>query len=63
MSDFIGRQVQRLLGQAEEALDRLDWREVRTRAVLRLDPDNAHARALIEASSRDGPVDEYGYWA
>ncbi len=53
-AEFIQRQIDRLLGQAAEALDRSDWDTVRQRAedVLRLDPDNADARSLEEAARR-----------
>ncbi|MSQ24627.1 MAG: hypothetical protein EXR58_08840 [Chloroflexi bacterium] len=62
MTDFMERQVQRLLGQAEQALDRLDWADVKARAeaVLRLDPQNADALALLAAVSRDASSGEFG---
>ena len=52
-SEFIQRQVERLLAQAAEDLARLDWDSVRGRAeaVLRLDPGNADAEALIAAAT------------
>lgn len=48
-SSFIQRQIDRLLEQAADALDRLDWSEVRQRAqaALRLDPGNTDAQALL----------------
>ena len=51
-TEFLQRQIERLLQQAADALDRLDWQEVRSRAeaVLRLDPDNADARGLLMAA-------------
>ena len=54
-SEFIQRQIDRLLEQAAEALSQLNWDEVRDRAqaVLRLDPDNADARTLMEAAGAD----------
>ena len=56
-SQFLQRQIDRLLGQAEAALDRLDWPEVQARAsaVLRLAPQNADAQALLAAASA-GPT-------
>src|SRR5437870_38110 len=50
------QRIERLLEQADDALDRLDWDEVRARAeaVLRLDPENADAKALLAAVDR-GP--------
>ena len=51
-SEFIQAQIQRLLAQASDALDRLDWDEVRARAeaILRFDPENADAKALLAAA-------------
>ncbi len=56
-TEFIRRQIDRLLGQAAEALDHSDWAAVRQRAedVLRLEPDNVDARSLEEAARR-GPA-------
>src|SRR6185436_12751670 len=47
-------QILRLLEQAGEALDRLDWPQVRARAeaVLDLDPDNKDAPAILAAADR-----------
>ncbi|MSQ15380.1 MAG: hypothetical protein EXR50_05910, partial [Dehalococcoidia bacterium] len=55
-SEFIQRQIDRLLEQAAEALSQLKWDEVRDRAqaVLRLDPDNTDARTLLTAAQLDG---------
>jgi eukaryotic-like serine/threonine-protein kinase len=53
-SEFIQRQIDRLLNEAEEALARLDWDGVRAQAnaVLALDPENADARSLFDAAVR-----------
>jgi len=53
-SERIQRRIDQFLDQADAALDRLDWPEVRTRAeaVLALDPGNADAKTLIEAFER-----------
>ncbi len=55
-SDFIQRQIDRLLNEAEAALGRLDWDGVRAQAnaVLALDPESADARALLDAAVRAG---------
>ena len=44
-TEFIQRQIDRLLGQAAEALARFDWDTVRqsAEAVLRFDPENDDA--------------------
>ena len=54
-SDRFQQRLERLLEQADEALDRLDWDEVRARAntVLRLDPQNADALAYLAAADRE----------
>ena len=48
------RQIDGLLDEAEVAVRELDWETVRARtdAVLALDPENADARALLEAAAR-----------
>ena len=53
-TEFIQRQIERLLGEAAEAIAAGDWAAVQRQAisVLRLDPANADALALIEATSR-----------
>ena len=53
-SEFLQGRINRLLDQAAEALDRLDWEEVRARgeAVLRFDPANADALALLAAAGQ-----------
>jgi tetratricopeptide (TPR) repeat protein len=53
-SDYIQRQVERLLGQAEQALDRADWQAVKqqSESILALDPDNRAALALLAAAAR-----------
>lgn len=50
-SERVQRQIDRLLDEAEVALGRLDWPEVRARAdaVLALDPQNADARTFRDA--------------
>ena len=56
-SDRVQRRIERLLDQVEEAIDQLDWEEVRGRAqaVLRLDPDNSDALSYLAAAERDLP--------
>ena len=53
-SSFLERQVQRLLSQAEEALDKGNWTAVREAGakILALDPANADAPALVAAADR-----------
>jgi serine/threonine protein kinase/tetratricopeptide (TPR) repeat protein len=48
-SEFIQRQIDRLLEQASEALQKFDWPTVHNSAatVLGLDPDNADAKTLL----------------
>jgi serine/threonine protein kinase len=48
-SDFIQRQIDRLLEQASDALQKFDWPTVHNSAatVLGLDPDNADAKTLL----------------
>jgi serine/threonine protein kinase len=57
-SEFIQRQIDRLLNEAETALARFDWDGVRAQAnaILALDPENADARALLDAAVRAGTV-------
>ena len=47
-TDFVQRQINRLLEQAGEAIVQLDWQVVnqRAQAVLALDPENADGLAL-----------------
>ena len=54
-SDRVQRRIERLLDQVEEAIDQLDWEEVRGRAqaILRLDPDNSDALSYLAAAERD----------
>ena len=54
-SDRVKRRIERLLDQVEEAIDQLDWDEVRGRAqaVLRLDPENSDALSYLAAAERD----------
>ena len=60
-TDFIRGQVDRLLLQAAEAIGRADWEAVQQHAnsILRLDPENADALALLVAAGR-GPSSEDG---
>ena len=53
-SERIQRRINRLLDQVEEAVDRLDWEEVRSRAqaVLALDPENADAVNFLISAER-----------
>ena len=53
-SERIHRRIERLLDQAEEAMDRLDWVTARscTEAVLALDSGNNEALAFLEAAER-----------
>ena len=53
-TEFLQRQIVRLLEQAAEGLERLDWDLVRARAqaVLALDPENEDARGLLDAAAR-----------
>jgi eukaryotic-like serine/threonine-protein kinase len=55
-SEFIQRQIDRLLNEAETALGRLDWDGVyaQANAILALDPTSADARALLDAAARAG---------
>ena len=55
VSERIQRQIDRLLDQAEEAVEGHQWEVVRARAesVLRLDPANADAPTFLEAANRD----------
>src|SRR5438309_11793781 len=48
-SERLQRQIDRLLDQAEAAVDRADWATVRDRAeaVLRVEPQNADAAAYL----------------
>ena len=48
-SDRIQRRLERLLDQAEEAMDRSDWESVREHAkvALGLDPESADALAFL----------------
>src|SRR3990170_811104 len=53
-TDFIQRQIQRLLSQAEEALDRGDWAAIKEAGnkLVALDPGNRDASALLAAAER-----------
>ncbi|MCH8235457.1 MAG: protein kinase, partial [Chloroflexi bacterium] len=58
VSDRMRRRIESLLDEADEAVGRRQWDEVRDicDAVLRLDPGNVEALALLEASERDTGV-------
>ncbi|MDA1258970.1 MAG: protein kinase [Chloroflexi bacterium] len=58
VSDRMRRRIETLLDEADEAVGRRQWAEVRDicDAVLRLEPENAEAQALLEASERDTGV-------
>ena len=54
-SERMQRRIDGLLDQADDAVSRRAWDEVRNicDAVLRLDPENEDARELIAAAARD----------
>jgi tetratricopeptide (TPR) repeat protein len=54
-TERVQRQIDRLLDEAEAALSVNDWDTVsaRAQAVLRLDPDNADAKAYLAAATRE----------
>lgn len=51
-SERLQRQIERLLDQCEESISHREWVAARelAEAVLRMDPDNADARAYLEAA-------------
>ncbi|MSQ15482.1 MAG: hypothetical protein EXR50_06435, partial [Dehalococcoidia bacterium] len=51
-SEFIQRQIDRLLEQAAEALTSFEWETLRqsTGAILKLDPGNGDAQALLKVA-------------
>ena len=53
-SDRSQRRIERLLDEADGAVDRLDWETVRARAqaVLASDPKNIDAAELLAAADR-----------
>ena len=53
-SDRVQRQVERLLDEAEEAINNDDWASVssRARAVLAIDPDNKDGQSYLAAAER-----------
>ena len=53
-SERVQARIDRLLNEAEEAADRLDWDLVRQRAegILAFDPENQDAQAFLAASER-----------
>ena len=54
-SERIQRQIDRIFGEAEEALATYDWEAVRRHAlaVKSLDPENEDARTFLEAAERN----------
>jgi len=56
-SERVQRQIDQLLGEAEQAIRTSDWSLVGSRCeqVLRLDPENVDARAYLVASKRESP--------
>ena len=58
-SERIQQHIDRLLGEADEALGRFDWASVGkcAEAVLRLDSSNADAITFLEAAKADIAVD------
>ncbi len=57
-SERVQRQIDRLLDEAESAIERGDWSRAGELAesVLRLDPENADARSYREAAQREAPA-------
>ena len=53
-SERVQRRIDRLLDQAEEAMDSLNWDAARdyAQAVLGLDPGNADALAYLDSAQR-----------
>ncbi len=53
-SERIQGRINRLLDEAEEAADQLDWESVRQKAqgILAFDPENADAKAFLAAAER-----------
>ncbi|MCI0824856.1 MAG: protein kinase, partial [Chloroflexi bacterium] len=53
-SERVQRRIERLLDQAEEAMDRLDWESVRdiVKVVLGLDPENSDALVFLASVDR-----------
>ena len=53
-SEFVQRQINRLLEEAGEAISQLDWQVVnqRAQAVLALEPENVDGIALLAAAER-----------
>ena len=53
-SEFIQRQIQRFLSQAEEALDGGNWATIKETAIkiIALDPENNDAAGLLAAAER-----------
>src|SRR6059036_1696468 len=54
LSERVLRRIERLLDEADAAVDHKDWGAVRenARAVLALDPANADAHAFLQAAER-----------
>ncbi len=57
-TERLQRRVDRLLDQAEEAMDQLNWDAVRqyAQAVLSLDSDNTEALAYLESAGQVQPI-------
>ncbi len=57
-TERLQRRVDRLLDQAEEAMDQLNWDAVRqyAQAVLSLDSDNTEALAYLESADQVQPI-------
>ena len=53
-SERVQRRIDRLLDQAEEAMDRLDWESVRdvAKGILGLDPENRDALAFLASAEQ-----------
>ena len=53
-SERVQRRIERLLDQAEEAIDRSDWESLRgyAQAILGLDADNKDAIAFLTSPDR-----------
>ncbi len=58
LSERVQRQIERLLDEAESAIERGDWSRALelSESVLRLDPENADARSYLEAAQREAPA-------
>jgi Tfp pilus assembly protein PilF len=61
-TERVQRRIERLLDEAEQAMDQRDWALARDRTdqVLRLDPQNEDARAFIAAAEREPTAEGTG---